>query len=157
MALPSYVRITRNGVTYEDGADRASYCIEELTRAAMRDVGKLVIRRARERYYQLFNKITGNAKRAIQYWVPKRDAEGNAVRVAELYVGYKRGRVKGFYAAFQELGTSHQGAHKLLYNVVNDNLDEIRNIEAAYLSAINDNDDGESLIDENDEGGEDSD
>ena len=47
MALPNYTKITKNGVEYIDGTDRCNYTIKELTRAALRDVGKFIAKKAR--------------------------------------------------------------------------------------------------------------
>lgn len=149
MALPNYTKITKNGVEFIDGTDRASYCISELTRAAMRDVGKFVTRRARTAFYGIFRRISGKARRSIQYWVPKKDY-GKIVQNAVLYVGYKT-KVPGFYAAFAEKGTKFIKARSVLTDTVSENLDMIRRIEAQYLSAIELPDNGESLIDESEE------
>ena len=149
MALPKYVTIRRNGVEYTDGTDRAQYCISELTRAAMRDVGKFVTMRAKTAYYKVFRRRSGKARQAIQYWVPKTD-HGKAVQNAVLYVGFKT-KIRGFYAAFSEKGTKFLQARGILTDTVSDNLDEIRKIEAQYLSAIELPDDGKSLIDESEE------
>ena len=149
MALPKYVTIRRNGVEYIDGTDRAQYCISELTRAAMRDVGKFVTMRAKTAYYRVFRRLSGKSRQAIQYWVPKTDY-GKVVQNAVLYVGFKT-KIRGFYAAFSEKGTKFLQARGILTDTVSDNLDEIRKIEAQYLSAIELPDDGESLIDESEE------
>lgn len=161
MALPRYTRITRNGVEYLDGSDRAMYTITELSRAAMLDVGKFIITEARKKYYSLLDRITGKAARSIQYWVPTTNKKGKKVKVAYLYVGFKAQNPKtgkgfpGFYSFFQEQGTDDQEALHILFNTVNDNIEEIRKIEAQYLSAINTADGGESLIDESEAEGED--
>ena len=43
MAVPkSVTRINKNGVQYIDSVDRVNYTLEELTRAALREVGKFV-------------------------------------------------------------------------------------------------------------------
>lgn len=156
MALPKYTRISRNGVEYIDGSDRALYTITELSRAAMRDVAKLVLGKARRTYYTLLRRRTGKATRAMQYWIPRRDDDGNEVQVAKLYLGFKRG-VAGFHASYQEQGMNNQEARHILFNAVNDNIDEIRRIEAQYLSAIDTSDSGQSLIDEGEEEGREDD
>lgn len=154
MALPRYTRITRNGVEYLDGSDRAMYTITELSRAAMRDVARYVLPKARRNLYSALRRITGKAARAIQYWIPRRDDNGNEVTNAVLYLGYKRG-IAGFYGSYQEQGVHGQKQARALFNAVNNNIDEIRKIEAQYLSAINTADGGESLIDESEAEGED--
>ena len=154
MALPKYTKITRNGVEYIDGSDRAMYTIAELTRAAMRDVARYILPKARRSLYNVLRRVTGKAARAIQYWIPRRDKNGNEAANAVLYLGYKRG-IAGFYGSYQEQGVHSQQEARTLFNAVNDNIDEIRKIEAQYLSAINSGDGGESLIDESEDQGED--
>ena len=45
MSVPkSVVKFDKNGVKYVSSVDRAQYTIRELTRAAMRDVGKFLVR-----------------------------------------------------------------------------------------------------------------
>ena len=62
MSAPkSVVKIDKNGVKYTSNVDFCQYSIKELTRAALRDVGKFVKRRFRESYYQQFKKHTGDA------------------------------------------------------------------------------------------------
>ena len=161
MALPKYTKITRNGVEFIDNSDRAMYTITELSRAAMLDVGKYIVMKARGAFYGFLKRRTGSSRRSIQYWVPRRDEDGKEYRVAKLIVGYKvfdpkkNIHLPGFKAAFQELGTEHQKKLGVLYNAVNDNIDEIRKIEAQYLSAIDSPDGGESLIDESEALGDD--
>lgn len=161
MALPKYTKITRNGVEFIDNSDRVMYTITELSRAAMMEVGKYIITKARGAFYNSIKRITGSSGWSIQYWVPKRDDDGNELEVAELIVGFKvfdpkkNFHLPGFKAAFQELGTDHQKKVGVLFNSVNDSIGEIRKIEAQYLSAINAPDSGESLIDESEALGED--
>lgn len=161
MALPKYTKITKNGVEFIDGTDRAMYTITELSRAAMFDVGKYIISKARGTFYTFLKRKTGSSRRSIQYWVPRKDEDGNEYRVAKCIVGFKvfdpkrNVHLPGFKAAFQELGTDRQKKIGVLYNSVNDNIDMIRKIEAQYLSAIDADDGGESLIDEEEHLGED--
>ena len=47
MSVPkSVVRFKKGGVEYISSVDRASYTILELTRAALRDAGKFIVRKA---------------------------------------------------------------------------------------------------------------
>lgn len=46
---PSGLKITKNGFTYESNIDRTKYTIKELSRAALRDAGRLIVRRVRDR------------------------------------------------------------------------------------------------------------
>lgn len=138
MALPSSVKIKKNSVEFTNSCDRANYTIRELTRAAMKDVGKFVAKRTR----QQIRKRTGRLAKNIQYWVRKTDQD--------VQIGFKPG---GFYGGFQELGTVKQPKIAALYNSVKDNIGTIRDIEAQYLSAIEDEQKALALIDEKEEAG----
>lgn len=140
MALPrSVVKIRRDGVEFVSNVDRASYTLQELTRAALRDVGKLVCKRTR----QQISRRTGRLAKNTQYWVRKQETD--------LQVGFKPG---GFYGGFQELGTEKQPKVGALYNAVKDNIKTIRDIEGKYLSAIEDEQRARSIIDEGEYNGE---
>lgn len=142
------VKDGKTEVTYEENFDAAGYYIHELTRAALRDVGKFVTKLFRTAYYSHFNKITGNAGKATKYKVIS-SAKTTAPRVQ---IGLKTGQVEGFYAYFQELGTSN-GIPRLglLTHAVEDNVAEIVKIESQYLSGLEDEAARlESLINEND-------
>ena len=52
MSVPkSVVKVKKNGVEYTSNVDVASYYIHELSRAALRDVGKFVRAEWRKVYY----------------------------------------------------------------------------------------------------------
>lgn len=142
MPIPkSVTKINRDGsVTFTDNVDAANYLIEELTRAALRDVGKFVCKLTRQK----IKRRTGRLAKNTQYWVRKRETD--------LLVGFKKG---GFYGGYQELGTEKTPRIGALYNTVADNIDEIREIESQYLSAIKDEIRAEQLINEEDYLGED--
>lgn len=140
MAVPkSVVKIRKDGVEYISNVDRVNYTIQELTRAALRDVGKFICKRSR----QTIRRRTGKLARNTQYWVRKKECD--------LQVGFKPG---GFYGGFQELGTEKQPKIGALYNSVKENLKTIRDIEGKYLSAIEDEQRALSLIDEGEYQGE---
>lgn len=143
--------LVKNGkaeVTYEENFDAAEYFIHELNRAALRDVGKFVTKLFKTSYYQNFNKNTGKAGKATKYKVIS-SAKTTAPRVQ---IGLKTGQVEGFYAYYQEFGTS-TGIPRLglLTHAVEDNVEEIIKIESQYLSGLSDEASKlESLINEND-------
>lgn len=140
MGVPkSVVKINRDGVEYISSVDRVNYTISELTRAALRDVGKFICKRTR----QSIRRRTGKLARNTQYWVRKKDCD--------LQVGFKPG---GFYGGFPELGTERQPKVGALYGTVKDNIKTIRDIEAQYLSAIEDEQRALSLISEEEYQGE---
>ena len=141
MPLPNYVKFEKDGVTYESGADRVNWTLNELIRAALRDVGKFVCKNTRK----AIRKRTGRLAKNTQYWVRTKQKTPN------LQVGFKPG---GFYGGFQETGTSKIPKIGALSNSVNDNIDEIMKIQGAYLSAIEDEKQAEELIDEGEYQGE---
>ena len=136
MPIPSSVRFTRNGVEYLNNVAHVNYTIEELTRAALKDTGKYICRITKKK----IKKRTGRLAKNIQYWVKKRDCS--------LEVGFKPG---GFYGGFQELGTSKVPKVGALSTSVEDNIDEIRKIQAQYLTSLNSETEAMSLIDESEE------
>lgn len=137
MGLPNYTKITRNGVEYLDGTDRCLYTIKELTRAALRDVGKFICKKARP----ILPRRTGRARKFLQYWVRSKQD------IPDLQIGYKNA---GFHGLFFETGTSKISKLAPVYGSVADNVDEIRKIEGQYLSAIEDENRALGLIDEGD-------
>lgn len=122
-------------ITYESNLDAAQYYLFELNRAALRDVGKFVTKVFRTAYYQHFQKRTGNAGKATKYKV----WAGAKTTAPRVQIGLKTGQVDGFYAYFQEFGTS-TGIPRLglLTHAVEDNVDEIVKIESQYLSGLSD-------------------
>lgn len=135
-------------ITYESNLDAAQYYLFELNRAALRDVGKFVTKVFRTAYYQHFQKRTGNAGKATKYKV----WAGAKTTAPRVQIGLKTGQVDGFYAYFQEFGTS-TGIPRLglLTHAVEDNVAEIVKIESQYLSGLSDEAARlDSLIDEDD-------
>ena len=165
LKAPRYTEMNaRTGrVVFLDCGDRCMYTITELSRAAMKDIAKYIRAKWREKYRGSFIQRTKKGVNNINTYIPK--AANN--EAAHLEIGYIPGKVSmnaptfiqkkalGWYAALQETGAKHLERQGLLFNAVNDNLDEIRKIEAQYLSAINTADGGESLIDESEAEGED--
>lgn len=122
-------------VEYTSDVDAASYYIHELSRAAMRDVGKFLTKAFRVSYYAHYKRRTGDAGKATKYKVYA-SAKTEQPRVE---VGLKKGPVPGFYAYFQEFGTS-TGIPQLglLTHAAEDNVATIVEIESKYLSALSD-------------------
>lgn len=134
----SVTKINKDGVEFVSSVDRANYTIEELSRAALRDVAKLI----RKRMVQKLKKLPGmkRSKRiynSTQYWVRKRETD--------LQIGFKHDT---WYGVHQELGDRNQPARHILRGTVMENIDEIRKIEGQYLSAIEDENKALALIDE---------
>lgn len=146
MAPPkSSLKFKKDGVEYTDSVDRANYYISELTRAAMRDVGRLVTRECAKRVRGISKQMAKAkwAPKRYQFWVRKREND--------LIVGIentKYGAETAWWADQAELGTNNQPKRGILRGSVYDNIDQIRVIEAQYLSAIEDELRADALIDE---------
>lgn len=147
MAIPkSIIKVKKGNVEYISNVDRVQYTLEELSRAALRDVGKFICNKFRNSYYGIFKRKKGKVGRYTQYWVRKKDCD--------LQVGIKS---FGFYGAFQEFGSSKTKKIGLLQKTVNENIPKIIEIESKYLSALEDEAKALALINENEyEGGADS-
>lgn len=152
MSVPkSVVKFSKNGVTYTSSVDRAQYTIRELTRAALRDVGRFVSRTCNSAAMKLpgmkrSRRVRGKSS-AFQYWVRKQECD--------LQVGIKHGT---WYGADQELGTRNQPKRGILRNSTYDNIAQIIEIESQYLSALEDEAAALRLIESEDDyqgGGED--
>lgn len=142
---PSVTKIKKDGIEFTSSVDRVQYTIHELARAALRDVGKLICRRFKQKYYQTFKRRQGQVGRFTQYWVRKNQ------KVPDLQVGIKPG---GFYGGFQEVGTSSQPKLGLLSKTAQESIAEIVEIESKYLSALENEATALSMISEEEyEGG----
>lgn len=150
MPMPkSVTKTTKDGVVFIDNCDAVNYTIRELTRAALRDVGKFVVRQMNQKAQKLKGmKKNGRVRgrnSAFQYW--------NRARECDLQVGVKHGT---WYGEHQELGTSKMKKHGIIKASVYDNIPTIIEIESQYLSALRSEAEALALIDESDQqGGED--
>jgi len=124
MPVPSsVVKLSKNGVEYTSNVDACNYLMRELMRAALRDVGRFV-------KYETSKKLerrTGRGKRSLQVWIRKKEID--------MQIGYKP---EGFYMGFIEIGTLTIKKQAPLTSTVEENIATIREIQAQYLSAIND-------------------
>lgn len=145
MSAPkSVVKVKKSGVEYTSNVDAAQYYIYELSRAALRDVGKFVRTKWRSVYYEHFTRHSGDAGKAVNYNV----ISGKKTTAPRVQVGLKSGKVDGFYAYFQEFGTSKTPRLGLLSKTVEDNIATIVEIESKYLSGLEDEATALALIDE---------
>ena len=146
MAVPkSVVKLSKKGVEYTSSVDRVNYTITELTRRAMMDVGRFILYEvaAKVRGINKFTKKARYAPKRYQMWVPKR--ENYLVLGIE---NTKKGANTAWWADQSELGTDGQPRRGFLTETVRDNIDKIREIEAQYLSAIEDENQAIELINE---------
>lgn len=123
MSLPKTVKITKNGVEIISNVDRIQYTLKELERAALRDVGKLVCKRSRQK----IKRRTGRLAKNTQYWVRSKQ------KIPDLQVGFKPG---GFYGLYQEIGTNKYPKIGALSDAAESNIKDTIKIEQQYLSAV---------------------
>lgn len=126
---PSVVKFKKGNIEFISNVDRVNYTLNELARAALRDVGKFLCNKFRSRYYGVFKRKKGKVGRYTQYWVRSKQKE------PDLQIGIK---ANAFYGAFQEKGSSKTPALGLLEKTASDNIAEIIAIESKYLSALED-------------------
>ena len=129
----SKMKIRKDGVEFRSNVDAANWTIQELTRAALYDSAKLL----RKRIIDELKKLPGMKRhrrpyRVIGYWVRRREGD--------LQIGFghtKKGNSGDtWYGIQQELGTSGQPKRGIMRNTVFENIDEMRKVQAQYLSAI---------------------
>jgi hypothetical protein len=142
MGLPrSVTRNTRNGVRFTSSVDRVNYTLNELTRAALRDIGKVLSTRAVRKIKLISRGVLKkwNFKfREVQYW--------NRRLETDLIIGFKHDT---WFGVQQELGTEGQPKRDILRSTVIENIDLIEQIQAQYLRHIENEMAARRLIDEN--------
>ena len=135
MSVPkSVVRFRRSGIEYTSSVDRVSYTILELTRAALRDVGKYLARTANSAAMKLpglkkSRRVRGRTSTFL-YNVP-----WAKTGLPHLEVGVTHDT---WYGVEQELGTSQQPKRQILKKSAQENIATIVEIESQYLSALED-------------------
>lgn len=145
MSVPkSVVKFKRDNVELISNIDYTQYTIVELTRAAMRDVGKYLARQCNTEAKKLpglkKNRRVFGRTSTFLYNVPwAKDGD-----LPHLEMGITDDT---WYGVEQELGTSNQPKRQILRGTVLKHLDKIKEIEGVYLSAINDGR-ADELIDE---------
>ena len=148
MPLPkSNMKINKKGIKYISNIDQASYTIKELSRAALRDVSRMIRYKVTAKIRTLPGLKKGKrAKNTTGSWLRK--IEGDL----QLGMGNTKWGNSGdaWYAIKSELGTSNQPKRGFLKETVMESIPEIIKIESQYLSAIS-GDDAASLIDESEE------
>lgn len=157
MAMPKTVTSVtrRNGVTFVSSVDRAQYTIKELTKAALRDVKKLILKKAKE----MIPEKTGTLKKATGGWVKNDRKTGEVSLYIGVYTNKKaneKGLTPAYHAHLVQFGYTHIGGKrvppvKYLDQPVYDYINDIIRIEAQYLSAIEDEARAMGLIDESED------
>lgn len=132
MSVPkSVVKFDKNGVKYVSSVDRAQYTIRELTRAALRDVGKFLVREINKKAQELpgmkkSKRVRGKTS-GFGYWARKQECD--------LQIGVKHST---WYGENQELGTSKMPKKGFIRGTTEENIKTIVKIESQYLSALED-------------------
>lgn len=132
MSTPkSVIKFKKNEITYTSSVDYAQYTITELSRAALRDVGKMLARYANTaaRNAKIHVKPVGK-KSPFQYWVRSRETD---LQVGVEHTGHK----DEWYGVSQELGTSGMPKLAILTETARSHIAEIREIESKYLTGVN--------------------
>lgn len=139
MAMPrSVVKIKKNNVEFISNVDRANHTMRELVMRANYDVARLLIRRMRQEARKSPSMKRLPKRRfnsTFQYWVRKIDKD--------LLVGIK---ANTWYGVEGELGTNNQPKRGILRNTTFNHIADIRRIQGAYLSAIEDENRAMGLI-----------
>lgn len=138
MSLPkSVVKIKKDGIEFTSNVDRVKFTINELSRAALRDTAKFIRKRMIEKLRQLPGmKRSKRIYNSTQYWVRKQETD--------LQIGFKHDT---WYGVLQELGGKNQPKRSILRDTTFENIDEIRRIQGAYLSVIENENKALGLID----------
>ena len=146
MAIPSPMKFKKDGVEFTSSVDRCNYTIRELTRAALRDVGRYVVRQCTRKARRLDGLgHTRYIQKRFQFWVRKQEGDllGGIHNVMK-----NKNPGETWYGMDQELGLNGQPKRAFLQTSVYENIRTIRDIEAQYLSAIEDEQRALALIDE---------
>jgi hypothetical protein len=147
MSTPkSVVKLSKNGVEYTSNVDACQYYIHELNRAALRDVAKFVKAEFRKAYYEVFGRHSGDGGKAVSYKV----ISSKSTTAPRVQIGLKAKKIDGFYAFFQEFGSSKTPKLGLLHHAVEGNIPKIVEIESKYLSGLEDEAQALALINEGD-------
>lgn len=147
MSLPKSVTKLKKGeggstVTFISNVDRVNYTMQELCKAALRDVGKVIKKKVKERT----PKRSGRLRNAWQTWVKKDKSDTGAVLQIGTYnktQAKKKGKDYVFYASMVLFGHKTRDGgfvkgNNILYDTVQENMKTIREVEAQYLSYIED-------------------
>ena len=146
MAIPSPMKFKKDGVEFTSSVDRCNYTIRELTRAALRDVGRYVVRQCTRKARRLEGLgHTRYIQKRFQFWVRKQEGD---LLVGIHNVMKNKNPGETWYGMDQELGLNGQPKRAFLHDSVYENIRTIRDIEAQYLSAIEDEQRALALIDE---------
>lgn len=140
----------KSEVIFTSAVDGANYTIEELTKAALRDTGKVIIRFVKDATPER----TGLLKKSWEKWVKKSKANGEVSLQLGVYTAAqarKKGQSYAHHAHLILLGhkTRNGGfvaGNNFFYQVVADNINLIRETQGKYLSAIENEQEARSIV-----------
>lgn len=145
MSVPkSVVKFKGSNVEYTSNVDFACYTIVELSRAAMRDVGKFITRTANRSAMKLHGLSKSKRVRGLSStfrWKVPWAKSG----LPHLEVGVTHGT---WYGVDQEMGSSRMPRLGILTDSARANIAKIIEIESKYLSALNDEGAARGMISE---------
>lgn len=166
MPVPkSVVKFSKNGIEYTSNVDFAQYTIVELTRAALRDVGKFLARTANAKAMKLRGMHSKKGKSNATFKGINKRVKGTTSTFRYNVPWAKHGLPHlevgvtddAWYGVGQEMGTHGQPKRGILKNSAYENVVTIIEIESQYLSALKDEAKALRLIKEKEySGGEDS-
>ena len=157
MPMPKSVtrQVGKSGLKIVDSVDKCMYTINELSRAALRDVGKYIVITTNKKAQTLpgmkKSKRVRGTTHGFQYWVRKNAGLSDW---PDLQVGAKHGT---WYGEHQELGTNKMKKKGFLMASVSENISKIILIESQYLSALEDDAKALALIHEHEYKGQEDD
>lgn len=137
MSVPkSVTKVKKNGIEFISNVNAVEYTLRELTRGAMRDVGKLINNRYKQNYVKMTKqKITTLGRKQVGYWARKNECD------LQVGLGYrqkkKQAKKKGGWAEDMEIGSSQRPKLGILRTTVFENIPNIIEIESRYLSELN--------------------
>lgn len=143
MSAPkSVIKFKKGNLVYTSNVDRVQYNLLELTRGAMKDVGKFLTRKMNEEAQKLpglkrSKRVRGSTS-AFRWQVPFAE---NGLPHLEVGITHKT-----WYGTQQELGDSNQPKRGIMRNTTEANIQTIVEIESKYLSALEE--DVSAMIDE---------
>lgn len=153
----NYSKKSKSGevkLKFVSNVDRVNYTLKELIHAANRDVGVFLAKQANANASRTFRgfqlskskRLGQNLQKnkllspAFQYWARQQETD--------LQVGVGKNDSTGdtWYGVQQELGSATMPKYGILRNTVNANIGKIRDIQAKYLSGIEDEIKAEQLV-----------
>lgn len=154
MPVPkSIVKVTEvnkgGSIEFISNVDAVQFTIRELTRGALRDIGKFLKAAYNNEFHSRVKKRKGLAGRALQYWVRKQE---NDLDIGLWKLPGNKKISKGFWGGFYEIGSSDPKIPKLgiMLATVEKNKNTIIEIESKYLSGITNDKPNLSGIEEGD-------